>query len=141
LLILDPAWVAAIAAVLYAGFTLWLILEMRADRKLLYEPIVTAEYKNTTFPSSFLFGLKNAGRGPAKIVRLRCFADTGVEWKLDNPILPISLGSNESIELHFGWVPFISENYKGFKEVTVTAEYNDILGKVYKEQILNFKMN
>ena len=142
LFILDPIWLSAIAAVVYAFFTGWMIWEIRKDRKLLYKPVVRADFEKGIIPYDLLFRLKNIGRGPARIVRLICYADTGVEWKLKNPLLPISLGSNESIELEFViWVPLTRENYVSAKEATVTVEYHDILGKIYKEIILTFKFS
>ncbi|HEX9913137.1 MAG TPA: hypothetical protein VGB01_07825 [candidate division Zixibacteria bacterium] len=96
LFILDPSWVAAIAAVIYAGFTLWLVIEMRRDRKLAHKPFVKAIYVTGKLPDTLLFNFKNVGKGPALNFKITSEENGEIKWR-SKQILTIGSGEETSV--------------------------------------------
>ncbi len=56
---MGPQWIIAIATIVYAVFTGWIILEMRRDRKLMHQPFLGATLKDAEYPNWLLFSIKN----------------------------------------------------------------------------------
>ena len=137
LFILDPVWVSAIAAVIYATFSGWIIWEMRKDRKLSWKPIVKGNLKDARFPKWLLIGVKNVGRGPALVSAIECTPDEGAAFAIKESVLPFAIGSNESLEVKF---ESPSEYEIGGEEIHLVIEYSDIFNKHYKDKILILKI-
>jgi hypothetical protein len=129
---MRPEWITALATLVYAGFTLWIILEMRRDRRSLHQPILVAQLKDANYPDWMLFTVKNIGKGPA----LECIAffegNEGTKWKLKNNIPPI--GSNETYEMTFIQPQYEKDPFWE-REICLAIRYKDIFKKTYKQKI------
>ena len=55
-----PTWIVAIATVFYVVLTLWIILEMRKDRKLLHKPVLEATLKAARYPQALTFSCRSS---------------------------------------------------------------------------------
>ena len=128
---LDPTWVMAIAAVVYAFFTGWIIYEMRKDRKLHFKPVIKAILKNANFPRQIWFSFKNIGRGPAIINEIECKSDSELEWVHERGMLPI--GADETMDLKF---EVVEDTAKWGDKIFLTILFQDIFGKTYRETLL-----
>jgi hypothetical protein len=128
---MKPEWITAIATLVYAGFTLWIILETRKDRKLAHKPILEATLSASRFPKALTFKVKNVGKGPALTCRAKCTNNKGTDWLLNGNIPPI--GSGESVELEF---LLMQDDYKIPGEpIQLQFEYFDVFGSNYKNTI------
>lgn len=129
---IRPEWIIAFATLAYAGFTGWIILEMRKDRKLLHRPILRAILKGSYYPEWLLFTIKNIGKGPA----LNCVASykdsEETKWQLNGDIPPI--GSNDSVDIKFE-LAYAHKNHSLGEETWLEIEYSDIFQKTYKDRI------
>ena len=129
LFVLDPIWLSAIAAVVYAFFTGWMIWEIRKDRKLAYKPIVKAIYCNGTLPNTLLFNFKNVGKGPALNLKID-YKDNGeIKWR---SMKPLAIGSGEGINITFD---VKGKDIKFGSEIFLDVEYMDIFNKTYRERV------
>ena len=128
---MKPEWIIAIATIVYAFFTGWMIVEIRRDRKLSYKPVLQAVLKGASYPRRLLFTVKNVGKGPALSRRAKCTDNKGTDWLLNGNIPAI--GSSESVELEF---VLKQEDYKISGEpIHLQIEYSDVFGKTYKDTI------
>jgi hypothetical protein len=129
---MKPEWIIAIATIVYAFFTGWMIVEIRRDRKSLHQPILVAQLKDANLPDWIEFTVKNIGKGPA----LECIAffegKEGTKWKLKNNIPPI--GSNEPYDMIF-IQPQCEKEPFWEEEICLAIRYKDIFKKTYKEEI------
>jgi len=123
-------WIIAGATVVYAVCTLWLILEMRRDRKLAYMPFIKVTFADASsyYPDRVAFSLKNVGKGPALNLKIVCKDDRGNQWRLQKEIVP--LGSLETVEV----VLFkeFSDDEEFGKRFLLDFEYKDIFEKTHK---------
>ena len=128
---MRPEWITAIATFVYAVLTLWIILEMRKDRKLLHKPTLDATLKDAVYPDWLQFSVKNVGKGPALNCMFICKDDGELEWRLKETGMPI--GSGETVDLKFEVV----EKYerKLGKVIGLDVNYKDIFGKSYKQKV------
>ena len=138
LFILDPIWLSAIAAVVYAFFTGWMIWEIRKDRKLAYKPIINEIFDDTSsyYPDKLAFKLKNVGKGPALNPKMKCVDDIGNRWKLEKEILPI--GSLETISVEFFLEKkeeMVAREVLKEKVIFIEIEYKDIFDELYSERV------
>jgi hypothetical protein len=138
LLILDPVWVSAIAAAIaaiatavYAFFTWKLIIEMKEDRKLSYKPIIKANLTGGLYPGRLEFELKNVGKGPAIDLKFDCRDNGEIQWKIQKEIFKIGNGERAELIFEFG-----KESYRPGDKIFLDIKYNDILGNIYKDQLL-----
>ena len=134
---MRPEWIIALATIVYASLTLWIILEMRRDRKLAHKPILDATLSKAAYPDLLLFEIKNVGRGPA----LRCVficRDSGMlEWKTEVSLLPI--GAGEAVELKFE--SGRPEKWTPGDRMFLDIEYSDIFRKAGRQRIFEAKTN
>ena len=125
-----PVWIVTIATAIYAVCTLWLIFEMRRDRKSAYRRVVKVILTRSNYPAWLKFELKNFGKGPTLNLKIDCKDEGGKQWKLEEKVLP--LGSLEKEEIT------VIEDDKG-KEASVNhflnLQYTDIFDKVYEETV------
>ncbi len=124
-----PTWIVAIATIVYAGCTFWLILEMRNDRKLQYKPILGYSLTGASFPNTLQFCIKNVG-GPALITNIECFSDAGTKWNVQSNILP--LGRNEVANLTFS----LEGRSASGERINLIINYKDIFENKFREEIV-----
>lgn len=126
---MNPAWISAIAAVIYAGFTFWLILEMRKDRKLLYRPILKCSLIGASFPNTLQFCIKNVG-GPAIITDVKCLSEKGTKWNLKSDILP--LGRKEVANLTFS----LEGRSASGELINLIINYKNVFENEFQEKVM-----
>jgi hypothetical protein len=125
---LDPIWVSAIAAVVYALFTGLIIWEMNKDRKLAYKPMINVIFNDSSshYPNQLAFDLKNVGKGPALDLKFECKDNQGNHWQMKREILPI--GSLETVTI----IVVLKEEVKEFgTEVFLEIKYKDIFNRIH----------
>ena len=134
---MQPEWIIAVATIVYAFFTGWIIFEMRRDRKLSNRPVLEAILKDASYPYWLLFRVKNVGKGPALTCRPKCADNKGTEWLFQGDILPI--GSCEFLDLRF---TLGEEDYKlSGEKILLEIEYSDVFGRTYRKTIAELDTN
>ena len=123
-------WIIAGATVVYAVCTLWLILEMRRDRKLAYMPFIKVTFADASsyYPDRVAFSLKNVGKGPALNLKIVCRDDRGNQWVVDKEIAPI--GRSETVEVVL--YKELGDQEQDGTEFFLHFEYKDIFEKTHK---------
>jgi hypothetical protein len=127
----KPEWITAVATLVYAGFTLWIIIETRRDRKLLHKPYLEATLKNAKYPDWLLFNVKNVGKGPALNCKYICIDNGEMEWKTKEAVLPI--GSDETVEIKFDVVERFGKKLGTL--IWLEIEFIDVFNKSKKQKI------
>jgi hypothetical protein len=134
---MPPEWITAIATLVYAVFTGWIIWEIRRDRKLAHKPILKATLSRAAYPDWLLFKVKNVGKGPALDCVFACKDTDMLEWKVKGGVLPIGCG--ESVEFKFE--SDRPEKWRSGERIFLEIEYSDVFGKVDRQRVFETDSN
>jgi hypothetical protein len=140
---MDPNWIVAIAAIIYAFLTYRLLSEHQKSQLNDKFPCVVVRARRNPFTNTLEIGLVNVGRGPAFIQsfdtnglsHLRC-SDGDHTDDIDNVIGPNAGNPDLQVVFAYGESKPITA-----PDVTVVIHYRDIAGRLFKSRFVAGKLD